>query len=210
MLPGTYQIPTGVVLMLVGLAACFAGYRFFRAVLTVYGFVLGALFASTVVHTTDTISLLVTLGVGGLLGAAVLWFGYFVGVALAGGAFGAVAVHAGWVAWKGAEPGFLVVAFAAVAGAALAVTLQKHFVILATAFIGAETAIAGLMSFLSQRSDGRLGFDDVWVGHLGFPAPGRRWTFLGWVALGLVGAFVQFRAGGPPRRFGGRGAKKGD
>ena len=93
MLPGTYQIPTGVVLMLVGLVACFAGYRFFRVVLTVYGFVLGALFASTLVHPTGTVALLVALGVGGLLGAAILWFGYFVGVALARGAFGAVAVH---------------------------------------------------------------------------------------------------------------------
>jgi hypothetical protein len=209
MLPGTYQIPTGVVLMLVGLVACFAGYRFFRAVLTVYGFVLGALFASTLVHPAGTAALLVALGVGGLLGAAILWFGYFVGVALAGGAFGAVAVHAGWLAWKGSEPGVLIVAFAAVAGAAIAVTLQKHFVILATAFVGAETAIAGLMSFLERRGDGRLGFDDVWVGHLGFPAPGRRWTFFGWLALGIVGAFIQFRAGAP-RRFGGRGAKKAD
>jgi hypothetical protein len=209
MLPGTYQIPTGVVLMLVGLVACFAGYRFFRAVLTVYGFVLGALFASTLVHPAGTAALLVALGVGGLLGAAILWFGYFVGVALAGGAFGAVAVHAGWLAWKGNEPGVLIVAFAAVVGAAIAVTLQRHFVILATAFVGAETAIAGLMSFLTRRGDGRLGFDDVWVGHLGFPAPGRRWTFFGWVALGIVGAFIQLRAGAP-RRFGGRGAKKAD
>jgi hypothetical protein len=209
MLPGSYQIPTGVLLMLVGLVACFAGYRFFRIVLTVYGFVLGALFASTLVHPTDTAALLVALAVGGLLGAAILWFGYLVGVALGGGALGAVAVRYGWMALKGSEPGILVVAFAAVAGAAIAVTLQKHFVILATAFVGAETAVAGLTSFLTRRSDGRPGFDDVWVGHLSFPVPGRRWTFLGWVALGIVGAFVQFRAGAP-RRFGGRAAKKAD
>jgi hypothetical protein len=209
MLPGTYQIPTGVVLMLVGLVACFAGYRFFRIVLTIYGFVLGALFASTFVQPTDTAALLVALAFGGLLGAAVLWFGYFVGVALAGGAFGAALVHSGWMAWKGSEPGFLIVAFAAVTGGAIAVTLQKHFVILATAFVGAETAIAGLMSFLTRRGDGRPGFDDLWVGHLGFPAPSRRWTFVGWIALGVVGAFIQFRTGAP-RRFGGRGAKKAD
>ena len=88
----------------------------------------------------------------------------------------------------------------------MAVALQRHFVILATAFIGAETAVAGLFSFLNRRGDGRLGFDDIWVGHLAFPAPGRRWTFLSWVALGIVGAFVQFRVG-QPRRFGGRAAK---
>ena len=38
MLPGSFQIPTGVLLVLVGLVACFAGYRFFRIVLTVYGY----------------------------------------------------------------------------------------------------------------------------------------------------------------------------
>lgn len=207
MLPGSFQIPTGVLLVLVGLVACFAGYRFFRIVLTVYGFVLGALFASTLVHTTDTGLLLVALGVGGVLGAAVLWFGYFVGVALAGGAFGAVVARLAWVAIKGTEPSILLVAAGAVIAGAVAVALQRHFVILATAFVGAETAIAGIMAFLTKRGDGRPGFDDVWVGHLSFPAPGRRWTFLGWVVLGLIGAFVQFRAGGQ-RRFGGRAAKK--
>jgi hypothetical protein len=209
MLPGNFQLPTGALLILVGLMACFAGYRLFRIVLTVYGFVLGALFASTLVHPTDIPALLVALGVGGVLGAAVLWFGYFVGVALAGGAFGAVAAQGVWSAVYGHEPGVIITAFAAVVGGALAATFQRHFVIVATAFVGAETAIAGLMSFLTRRGDGRLGFDDVWVGHLGFPAPGRRWTFLGWIVLGLVGAVVQFRTGGT-RRFGGRGAKKAD
>jgi hypothetical protein len=209
MLPGNYQLPTGALLILVGLMACFAGYRLFRIVLTVYGFVLGALFASTLVHPTDTAALLVALGIGGVLGAAVLWFGYFVGVALAGGAFGAVAAQGVWSAVYGHEPGVIVTAFAAVVGGALAATFQRHFVILATAFVGAETAIAGLTSFLTRRADGRPGFDDVWVGHLDFPAPGRRWTFVAWVVLGLVGAVVQFRTG-TPRRFGGRAAKKGD
>jgi hypothetical protein len=36
----------------------------------------------------------------------------------------------------------------------------------------------------------------VWVGHLGIPAFGRSWQFLAWVALGVVGAIVQFRWGG--------------
>ena len=177
--------------------------------LTIYGFILGALFASTLVAHDRHRLLLVALGVGGVLGAAVLWFGYFVGVALVGGAFGAVVARLGWMAIKGNEPGILLVAAAAVIGGAVAVTLQRHFVIVATAFVGAETAVAGLFSFLNRRGDGRPGFDDVWVGHLGFPAPGRRWTFLGWVVLGIVGAIVQFRTGAP-RRFGGRGAKKAD
>jgi hypothetical protein len=209
MLPGYFQLPTGVLLMLVGLLACFAGYRLFRIVLTVYGFVLGALFASTLVLPAGTAALLVALGVGGVLGAAVLWFGYFVGVALAGGAFGAVAAQGVWSSLYGHEPGVIVTAFAAIVGGALAATFQRHFVIVATAFVGAETAIAGLMSFLTRRADGRPGLDDEWVGHLVFPAPGRQWTFVGWVVLGIVGAFVQFRWGSS-RRSAGRKGRAGD
>jgi hypothetical protein len=200
-------MPTGAVLVLVGLAACFFGYRFFRIVLAVYGFVLGALFASTLVHSGDTVTLLVALAVGGLLGAAVLWFGYMVGVALAGGALGVVAARAIWAAVEGTDAGIVVLVFGAIAGAALATRLQKPIMILATAFVGAETAIAGLMPLITKPSHGRPGFDDVWIGHLSFPAPGRRWTFIGWVLLGIVGAFVQFRAGAA-RPFGGRAAKR--
>ena len=42
MLPSNFQLPTGGLLVAVGLVACLAGYRLLRAVLTVYGFLLGA------------------------------------------------------------------------------------------------------------------------------------------------------------------------
>ncbi len=209
MLPGAYQLPTGVLLMIVGLLACFAGYRLFRIVLTIYGFLLGALLASTLVHTPDTAALIVTLLVGGVFGAAILWFGYFVGVALAGGAFGAIVAQSAWTSIRGSEPGVLILAFAAILGGALAVGFQRYFVILATAFIGAETAVAGLVSFLSRHGDGRLGFENIWVGHLAFPAPGRRWTFIAWTGLGLVGAVVQFYTG-TRRRSWGKKARNGN
>ena len=196
MLPGTYQIPTGVVLMLVGLAACFAGYRFFRAVLTVYGFVLGALFASTLVAPSDTVAMLVALGVGGLLGAVIMYAGYIVGVALVGGGLGVTLAHAAWMAWRGSEPGVIVVIFAAVIGATLATALQREIVIVATAFAGAQTAVAGIVAAMATRAARSPGQDDVWVGHLGIPAFGRSWQFLAWVALGIVGTIVQFRWGG--------------
>ena len=49
MFPVTLQIPVAVLLLLGGLVACFAGYRLFRIVLGIYGFILGALLASTMV-----------------------------------------------------------------------------------------------------------------------------------------------------------------
>jgi hypothetical protein len=195
MLPTSFQLPAGALLILAGLLACFAGYRFFRAVLTVYGFVLGALFASTLVAPSDTMAMLVALGVGGVLGALILYAGYIVGVALVGGGFGAVLAHAAWTAWRGSEPGTIVVLFAAVIGATLATMLQRQIVIVATAFFGAQTAVAGAVAALAARAAKRPGLDDVWVGHLGTPAVGHRWQFLAWVVLGLAGTIVQFRSG---------------
>lgn len=195
MLPTTLQIPAGVLLVASGLLACFAGYRLFRAVLTIYGFVLGALFASTLVPSGDTVAVLVALGVGGLVGALILYAGYLVGVALVGGGFGAMLAHSLWTQWRGSEPGLVPVLFAAVAGAALATTLQRQIIIVATAFIGAQTAVAGLVSALARGAAQRRGLDDAWIGHLGIPAFNREWTFFAWIVLGIVGAFVQFRKG---------------
>ena len=39
-LPATYQLPAAGILVLGGLLACFAGYRLFRVVLGVYGFII--------------------------------------------------------------------------------------------------------------------------------------------------------------------------
>jgi hypothetical protein len=195
MLPTTYQFPAGVLLVLAGLISCFAGYRFFRAVLTVYGLVLGAFFASTLVAPSDTFMLLVALGVGAVLGALILYAGYFVGVGLVGAGFGATMAHAVWVQWNGSDPGTIVVLASAVVGAVVATGLQRHIVIVATAFIGAQTAVAGVVALLSRGAARKPGLEDVWIGHLGIPAFGRQRTFLVWIVLGIVGALVQFQSG---------------
>ncbi len=51
MLPASFQVPAAVVLILGGLLSCFAGYRVFRVVLGIYGFILGALLASSAMGT---------------------------------------------------------------------------------------------------------------------------------------------------------------
>ena len=42
MLPAAYQIPAAVVLLAGGLLACFFGYRLFKVVLAVFGFIIFA------------------------------------------------------------------------------------------------------------------------------------------------------------------------
>src|SRR5215216_4264937 len=93
MLPIEYQLPAAIVLLLGGTVACFFGYRLFHIVLSIFGFILGALLASSVVGTSDTGPMIVAAIVGGLLGAAVLFMAYFLGVAMVGAGIGAVAAN---------------------------------------------------------------------------------------------------------------------
>ena len=41
MLPASYQLPAAIVLLLGGTVACFFGYRMFRLVLAIAGFIFG-------------------------------------------------------------------------------------------------------------------------------------------------------------------------
>src|SRR4030095_7755182 len=107
MFPVTLQIPVAVLLLLGGLVACFAGYRLFRIVLGIYGFILGALLASTMFGAGTAASLALAAIVGGVIGAIVLNFAYFLGVVLVGAAFGAMVATMLW-GRAGAEPHVLI------------------------------------------------------------------------------------------------------
>src|ERR671912_528338 len=86
MLPATYQLPAAIVLLIGGVVACFFGYRLFRIVLAIFGFIVGAFAASSVFGVSDTGPMIVAAVVGGLIGAGLLIAAYFVGVALVGAA----------------------------------------------------------------------------------------------------------------------------
>src|SRR5262245_23223144 len=108
MLPAAYQLPAALVLLLGGAVSCFFGYRLFRIVLAIFGFIIGALIWSSFLPTSSGAwtTLAVAL-VGGLMGAGVLIAAYFVGVALVGAGLGAVAANLMFAA-TGQDPHFLV------------------------------------------------------------------------------------------------------
>src|SRR5688572_33025510 len=107
MLPASYQLLAAVVLLVGGVVACFFGYRLFRIVLAIFGFIIGALAASSVFGVSDTGPMLAAALVGGLIGAAVLIAAYFVGVALVGAGLGAAAANLLFTA-ADRDPHFLV------------------------------------------------------------------------------------------------------
>jgi hypothetical protein len=170
MLPATYQLPAAIVLLVGGIVATFFGYRLFRIVLAIAGFILGWAVASSVF---------------GVIAA------YFVGVALIGAALGAFVANMAFAAGD-RDPHFLVVVFLAIAGAAASMYLQRYFIIVGTGFGGAWTMIVGALAVMGDRiAQAAAAAQNVWIMYPMDPAPGQRWLPYAWLALGAIGTGVQ-------------------
>lgn len=207
MLPAAYQLPAAIVLVLSGALSAFFGHRLFRVVLLVFGFLIGALAASSIFGMSDTTPMVIAAVVGGILGALILRAAYFVGVALVGAALGATIAHLVFSALHRGEPGVWVVVLAAVACSIAAVYLQRYFIIVGTAFVGSWTLLVGAMALVGDRAAMAAAIaGDAWVIYPLDPAPGRRWVPIVWVVVGLIGTAVQLGVtGGDKGRV---GAKK--
>ena len=199
MLPASLQTPAALILLAGGILSCFAGYRIFRIVLGIYGFILGALLASSVMGTDSTGWMLVAALGGGLAGALILIFAYFFGVALLGAALGAFTSHILWGA-MGSEPHVLIVIALSIAGALAALALQRYVIIGATGFAGAWTAIVGALALTGSRVAAQGAREDVWAAYPLDPAPGNPWVIVAWIALGLIGVMVQLMVTGKKKR----------
>src|SRR6478609_6288836 len=109
MLPHSYVLPAAILLVLGGALSCFAGYRLFKIVLGIYGFVLGAMLASSAMGVTNTTGMIVASLVGGVCGALLLMFAYFIGIALVGAGLGALVAHVAWGGIRTGDPPALAV-----------------------------------------------------------------------------------------------------
>ena len=191
MLPASFQLPAAIVLLLGGLISCFAGYRVFRIVLGIYGFIIGAFLASGAVGPEHSAWMIAAALVGGVGGALILIAAYFVGVALLGAGIGALATSLIWAS-LGREPGAIVVILFAVAGALGALALQRYVIIGATAFGGAWTIIVGAIALTGTPvAVDAAARNNVWLAYPMNPAPGHYWVLFVWLALGVTGVIVQ-------------------
>lgn len=199
MLPAAYERPMALLLVLGGALACFAGHRLFRIVLAIYGFILGAMMASSVMGITNTTGMLVAAAVGGLVGAGILVFAYFIGIALAGAGLGAFVAHIGYGYVRPGDPPVAVVIVLAVCGALVAMVLQRYVVIVVTAFAGAWTVILGGLALAGDMRVLRAAAGDVWILYPLTAATGRAWVPAAWIVLGLVGTGMQLGVTGKRR-----------
>jgi uncharacterized protein DUF4203 len=193
MLPHSFEVPAAVLLVLGGALSCFAGYRLFKLVLAIYGFILGALLASSLVAASNALGMVVAALVGGIAGSLLLVFAYFIGIALVGAGLGALVAHVTWgYVGRGGDPPPLAVILLSLFGSIVAMLLQRYVIIVATAFGGAWTVIVGAIAASGGRAAARaVSSADVWIVYPMAPAPGSGWVPIAWVGLGLVGTAVQ-------------------
>ena len=196
------QLLAALLQILVGLAVTFFGFRLFRALLTLAGFVAGASFALSLTSgtTVPASGWLLALALG-LLGALVLWALFRIGALLAGAALGlaiAGGVAASLPAGTNVQWEWLLLLVGLVLGAVLAWRLQRPLIIVLTALVGAWTSMVGLAMLLGRAAPAKavptaLG-TDLWT--LGpaqaWQGQGRAWL-LGTLALALVGVAFQVR-----------------
>jgi len=185
MLPAAYQVPAAVLLLVGGVVSCFAGYRLFKVVLGLFGFIIGVLAASSFFGPANTTPMLLAA--------------YFVGVALVGAGIGALLVNVIWTQIEG-DPHPAVVILFSVAGAVVATWLQRYVIILGTAFAGSWTMLVGGLAFMGDGGPLKAAADgNPWVVYPLNPAPGMRWLPWAWFLIGAFGTLVQMRWTGGER-----------
>jgi hypothetical protein len=191
MLPASYATGTAVLLAVGGLLACFAGYRLFRFVLGLYGFLFGAFMASSIMGTGNMWALVVAALAGGVLGAVLMVAAYFMGVGLVGAGLSALAVNVIWRFIGGDPPTWLLV-IVCVVGALAALSVVRWVVIFGTAIAGAWTIIVAALALMGDPAAARAATaGDVWILYPLGATGGQMWQVAAWFGLTVVGVVVQ-------------------
>ena len=192
MLPAEYVVPAAAVLVVGGLLSCFAGYRSFRFVLGMFGFIFGAAIVSNMTNPHTTWALLVDGLVGGIVGALLMIAAYFVGVGLIGAGLAALAITSAWHLFAHTDPPTLVLVIVSVLGALGALSIVRYVVIFGTALAGSWTLIVGALALRGDAAARRAASaGDVWVWYPLDPLQGRWWVLAAWFVIALAGVVVQ-------------------
>ncbi len=185
-------LPAAFILLAVGLLASFQGYRLFRWLLAIYGFLGGAYIALQFVGDQGPWVATGVIGAGGLAGALLFLFVYLAGVAVLGAGLGALAVSLFWSPQTG-DPAVWMVVVACLVGAVAAVSLQRYVIIVGTSFGGAWTALVGALALGGHTEALAAASGDLWHLYPMAPADGQVPFAVGWIGLGLAAALVQLR-----------------
>lgn len=184
------QIQAAIILLVAGLVACFLGYRLFRWLLALYGFIGGAYLTALFVGTLSPWAAAGLVVVGGLVGAALLLVIYLAGVAILGAGLGVLALSLFWTPTYG-EPEPWMVIFACLVGAILSVASRRYVIIVGTSFGGAWAALVGALALGGHIRALAVANGDPWQVYPMASANGQVPFVLGWFALGFLAALMQ-------------------
>jgi hypothetical protein len=175
--------------ILLGVVQCFMGYRIFKIILGLVGFLAGAFLAGSVAYgisQNEWITVIAGL-LGGFLGSWLLVAIFFVGLFLIGALFGGMV---GIVLMSPIHGRVEIVALIglAVIGGVVAIVFQKFMIILATSFSGAWAIVAGV-AYINGISEDLVSFNQL------YERDSSRFFLLlvCWILLGFAGLFVQYR-----------------
>lgn len=190
----------GLFAILVGLAACFLGYRFFVILLPIWGFFAGLWLGVTGFQTLFGENFLASVSglvIGVILGvvlALLSYLFYYIGVVILGASIGYGITTSFLVGAFNMDPGFLtwiIGLVVAVIFAILVIVLnaQKYLIVVITALGGASAIIAGLLLMFNQ-----ITLEEI-SNLVGVFAPvsfseGWLWWLI-WAALAIVGIISQ-------------------
>jgi hypothetical protein len=189
-------IVVGVVAVAVGILACFAGYRVFRIVLPILGFIVGlgvgAELAARFLGAPylDSVTSWVVAILVGLVFASIAFFWWYASVALTIAGLG-YAIGYGGAIGAGADASLATIVGIVVAVvfalAAIVLRIPAAIVIVMSAFWGASAIVGGALVLL-----GRIGVADLRNGSVDVVI-GESVLLLGvWLALAVIGVAVQW------------------
>ncbi len=174
--------------VLLGLVMCFFGYRFFKVLLGIMGFLACggvALRVGYAISSENEFVALIAGLLGGVVGATLFVVLYYIGVFLFGASFAVLtaATCAGPAEQSLTPPVTLVLGGI---GGVLAVLLQKFIIVCSTAFIGAWLMVFGGMLMLRRVTPDSLMAPPEPLSQRDLP------VLAAWLVLSAVGALVQF------------------
>lgn len=133
----------GIALIGYGVIWCFFGYRFFRTLITITGFLIGAGIGYIIGVFTDEQSVAIALClIGGAICAILVNVIYYVSIFLIGATMGVV-VYQLLCLLAGEQLHFILAIIFLVAGGIIALKIVKLAIVLGTSFHGSSTIVAG-------------------------------------------------------------------
>ena len=181
-----------------GLLICFFGYRVFRFLLIVAGFLIGASLSVALVFALTQESILalnkgsdfwiiIIAGIVGGLGLAIIFLVlYSAGVFLLGALFG-IALFSGGTALTDINTEPFLYLIPALVGGVLALFLQKFMVVLITSFTGAGISTIGVIYLINKNFNP---LDPYFINNMSDIETYR--VVLSWFALFILGVITQF------------------